>query len=213
MRGLILYGAYCTLDIWDKLKSELSVHNVTFVEYPHNITEKASDVSDITKWVYATYGNESLDFILGHSMGGIVALELVANFKLRCDKVIFIESNLKPAKIFYRNLMLPSNMEQYGEKIISMIKGESRYYSDSLKEALQDEFDYSDYIMKTTNSKVYGIYGDRGQKYYDNRICDLCLNENIVAKINFRFVEDSCHMPMIENHEALAHIIESILSK
>lgn len=212
MRGLILYGANCTLDVWDTLKSELTAHNVTFVEYPHNITEKANNVSDITKWIYATYREERFDFILGHSMGGIIGLELVVDFKLRCDKVIFIESNLKPAKNFYRNLMLPSNMERYGEKIISMIKGEAKYYSDSLKKKLQEEFDYTDYIRKI-NSKVYGIYGDRGERCYDNRINDLCLDDDIVAKIDFRFVEDCCHMPMVENHEALADIIASILSK
>lgn len=211
MRGLILYGASCTLDVWDKLKNELTVHDVTFVEYPHNITEKATNVSDITKWVYANYREEKFDFIIGHSMGGIIGLELVADFKLGCDKVILVESNLKPAKDFYRNLMLPSNMEKYGEKIISMIKGETRYYSDSLKKALQENFDYTDYIRKI-NSKVYGIYGDRGQKCYANRISDLCLDDDIAVKIDFRFVEDSCHMPMVENHKTLANIIESILS-
>lgn len=210
MRGLILYGANCTLNVWNKMKGELAVHNIKFVEYSHNITEKANNVSDITKWVYATYKNERFDFILGHSMGGIIGLELVVDFKLSCDKVIFIESNLKPAKNFYRNLMLPSNMEKYGKEIISMINGEARYYGDSLKKALQEEFDYTDYIRKI-NSKVYGIYGDRGQKVYNNRISDLCLGDDIVAKIDFRFVENSCHMPMIENHEMLADIIESIL--
>lgn len=212
MRGLILYGANCTLDVWDTLKCELSVHNVTFVEYPHNILEKANSISDITKWIYATYENERFDFILGHSMGGIIGLELVADFKLRCDKVILIDSNLKPANNFYRNLMLPSNMEQYGEKIISMIKGEAKYYSDSLKKELQVDFNYTDYIRKM-NSKVYGIYGDRGQKFYANRISDLCLDDDIVSKIDFRFVENSCHMPMVENHKGLAEIIESILAE
>lgn len=212
MRGLILYGAKCTIDVWDTMKSELAVHNVTFVEYPHNIIERANNVSDITKWIYTTYRNERFDFILGHSMGGIIGLELVADFKLSCNKVIFIESNLKPAKSFYRNLMLPSNMEKYGEKVISMINGEARYYSDSLKRALQGEFNYTDYIRKI-NSKTYGIYGDRGQKGYANRINDLCLNDDIVEKIDFRVVENSCHMPMIENHEMLVDIIESILAE
>lgn len=210
MRGLILYGANCTLDVWDTLRSKLTVHNVTFVEYPHYITEKANNVSDITKWVHATYKDEKYDFILGHSMGGIIGLELIADFKCKCDKIILLESNLKPAKIFYRNLMLPYNMKLYGDEIISMIKREAKYYSDSLKKALQEEFDYSDYV-RTINAKVYGIYGDRGQQCYVNRISDLCLSDDIVSKIDFRFIEDSCHMPMVENHEALANIIESIL--
>ena len=148
MRGLILYGAKCTVGVWDALKGKLAIQDVTFVEYPHNITEKASSVSDITRWVYAAYGKESYDFILGHSMGGIIGLELAADYKLRCDKVIIIESNLKPARKFYRNLMLPSNMERYGDKIISMIKEESEYYSESLTEKLQEDFDYTNYVRK-----------------------------------------------------------------
>lgn len=212
MRGLILFGAKCTVDVWDKLKSELTIYDVTFVEYPHSITEKAGNVSDVTKWVYENYGKEKFEFILGHSMGGIIGLELVSDFKLSCNKVIFIESNLKPAKAFYRNLMTSCNMDKHGEKVVSMLKGEGKYYSDSLNKALQEEFDYTNYIRKI-NSEIYGIYGDRGQKGYVNRISDLCLDHDIVSKIEFRFVEDSCHMPMIENHQALAVIIEDILAK
>lgn len=212
MRGLILYGAKCTVGVWDALKGELAMQDITFVEYPHDIIEKANCISDITRWVYAAYGKESYDFILGHSMGGIIALELAADYKLRCDKVIIIESNLKPAKKFYRNLMLPSNMELYGDNIISVIKEESEYYKDSLIKKLQEDFDYTDYVRRI-NSRVYGIFGDRGQRHYDNRISDLCLDDDIAAKIKFRFVKDSCHMPMIENPKELAEITESILAE
>lgn len=212
MKGLVLYGAMCTLDVWDALESNLSEHNVIFVEYPHDIIEKANNVSDITQWVYETYKEESFDFVVGHSMGGTIGLELAADFNLSCDKMIFIETNLKPAKAFYRNLMLATNMQRYGEKVTSMIKGESMYYGDSLKKSVREDFDYTDYIRRI-NSKIYGIYGDRGQRDYSNRIRDLCLDHEIASKIDFRFVEDSCHMPMIENPKALADIINSILKE
>lgn len=212
MKGLVLYGAMCTLDVWDALESNLSEHNVIFAEYPHDITEKANNVSDITQWVYETYKEESFDFVVGHSMGGTIGLELAADFNLSCDKMIFIETNLKPAKAFYRNLMLATNIQRYGEKVTSMIKGESMYYSDSLKKSVREDFDYTDYIRRI-NSKIYGIYGDRGQRDYSNRISDLCLDHEIASKIDFRFVEDSCHMPMIENPKALADILNSILKE
>lgn len=210
MRGLFLYGANCTLEIWDNIKDELENMNCDFLEYPHEITMHATGVEDITKWVYHKIRDERYDFIVGHSMGGIVALELVANYKVLCKKLIFIESNLRPANEFYRNLMMPSNMELLGEKVMSMIKSEAPYYSDNLSKSLQTEFDYSDYVRNIT-CEVYGIYGDRGEKTYSKRIEDLCLDNEINKKIIYRFVEDSCHMPMIENPNALIEIIKECL--
>jgi len=55
--------------------------------------------------------------------------------------------------------MLPSNMEQYGERIISMIKGEAKYYSDNLKKKLQVNFNYTDYIRKINSKGSPDRYG------------------------------------------------------
>jgi pimeloyl-ACP methyl ester carboxylesterase len=210
MRGLVLYGANCTIEIWDAWKREFIEFDMVFVEYPHDILQTAKKVSDITNWIYSTYKDDKFDFIIGHSMGGIISLELVSKFGFECEKIIFIESNLKPAREFYRNLMLPVNMVKYGDNIVNMIKAEDLYYSKSLKRTLQEDFDYTEYIVKV-KCKIYGIYGDRGVNSYSNRICDLCLEENIIDKIEFYFVKDSCHMPMVENPKELSDIIKNIL--
>ena len=52
MRILILYGVNCTKEIWGELNTHLSDYEVDYVEYPHEITQKALKVEDITKWVY-----------------------------------------------------------------------------------------------------------------------------------------------------------------
>lgn len=109
-KDLFLYGINCTVAIWDEVKDGFRDINATFVMYPHEITRNAHHVSDITKWVYETHGNDQFDFIVGHSMGGLIALELVAKYEVKCNSIIFIESKLRPAKEFYRNLMLPANM-------------------------------------------------------------------------------------------------------
>lgn len=210
MKGLVLYGLNCTTDVWDTWKKEFMNYDMVFVEYPHDITQIANNVTDISNWVYSTYKCEKFDFIIGHSMGGIIALELGAKFGFKCQKIIFIESNLKPAKKFYRNLMMPANMEMYGEQINTMIKGEALYYKESFKKTLQEDFDYTEYVVKA-KSKIYGLYGDRGVKGYINRISDLCLDDDILEKIEFHFVENSCHMPMVENPKGLSKIIKEIL--
>jgi len=205
-KGLFLYGINCTLAIWDEVKDAFLDMDATFVEYPHEITKNAHRVSDITKWVYETYGKEQFNFIIGHSMGGLIALELVARYNVKCDNVIFIESNLRPAKEFYRNLMLPENIKKYGIKVKSMLKEEAPYYRDELKFSLQEDFDFTPYINEIS-SKIYGIYGDRGIDRYNRRIDDLCLDENIEEKIDFKFVRNSCHMPMIESPQELTDVL------
>ena len=211
MKGLALYGAKCTIDIWNSFSKKMEGYDITYVEYPREITEKAENFSDITQWLYHTYGNYTYDFILGHSMGGIIALELVASLRLQCNKCILVDSILKPTEVFYRNLMLPVNMENYGEQVLSMIKEEDQYYGDSLRKYMQREDDFTNYI-KNTNADIYGIYGDRGHANYNNRIKDLCLPEDISQRMTFRFVKNSCHMPMIENPLELADIVKSIIT-
>lgn len=210
MRGLVLYGASCTLDVWDFIKDDLLDYDLTYVDYPHEIINTSQNITDITKWVYHTYKNEQYDFVIGHSMGGLIALELVARFNFICEKIILIESNLKPANEFYRNLMLPFNLKKYGDWVIPMIKEESKYYTDNIKKSLQESFDFTG-LIRNTHSNVYGIYGDRGKKHYDRRIDDLNLDAETIKKIDFRFASDSCHMPMIENPNELVEIINRII--
>ncbi|SCZ11011.1 alpha/beta hydrolase [Alkaliphilus peptidifermentans] len=210
MRGLFLYGLGCTNEIWKEMKSYLFNMDITYVEYPHEIIKEAKSTSDIASWVFDKYRHQDYDFIVGHSMGGIIALELVSKFEMQSDKVIFIESNIKSAGAFYRNLLMPKNMEEYGEKVTRMIKREIEYYTGSLIESLQENFDYSEYI-KGTESNIFGIYGDRGVKNYTNRIIDLNLDDEILSRIKFYFIEESCHMPMIENPSDLYLSIKDIL--
>jgi len=209
-KGLFLYGINCSLDMWDEIKGAFGDINTTFVEYPHKITQNAHTVSDITKWVYTQYGMDQFDFIIGHSMGGLIALELAAKYKMECDTVIFIESNLCPAKEFYRNLMLPTNMIKYGDKVKSMFMSEAPFYTDDLKKSIQADFDFSPYINKISG-RVFGIYGDRGIENYSGRIADLCLDKAVEDKVNFKFVRNSCHLPMIENPQELVSILRTCL--
>jgi hypothetical protein len=39
MRGLVLYGANCTIDIWEAWKREFIEFDLVFVEYPHDILQ------------------------------------------------------------------------------------------------------------------------------------------------------------------------------
>lgn len=212
MKGLFLYGANCTMHVWRDIRSAFRNHSITYVSYPHALTKQARSVQEITRWVYEVYGEESYDFIVGHSMGGLIALQLAAAWHLDVNRVILIEANLKPASMFYRNLLLPCNRAEHEAEVMDMIQRETPFYNPELKKAIQEDFDYTAYVAML-DCPLYMIYGDRGQGTYIRKVDDLYLDKDILEKIHFRFVRNACHMPMLENSEGLIDAIRRCLNE
>lgn len=212
MRILMLYGVNCTKEIWDNLKIYLSDYEVDYVEYPHEITQKALKVEDITKWVYEKKSYEFYDAIIGHSLGGIIALQLISEYKMKANRVICLDTNLKPAEPFYRNLMTQEHMDEYGDMILKMFDGERQFYRTELFASLQGEFDYTGYV-KNIEQPVYVLYGDRGMREYPNRIRDLNLQEDVVNRLKIKFIKNACHMIMLENPSELASVLREIFTE
>lgn len=210
MRLMMLYGVNCTKEIWNHIHSFLDDFEIDYVEYPHEITKNAKTVEDITKWVYKNYRHHYYDAIIGHSLGGIIALELSANYKIKVDKIIYLDTNLKPANDFYKNLMTKKNMEKFGDVIFKMINEEKEFYTDELINSIQVNFDYSSLVNKVSQN-IYAIYGDRGVPNYASKIQDLNLPKQVLDKLNLIFIPNSCHMAMIENPKQLSEVIKNIL--
>ena len=210
MRGLFLYGAGCKPSVWNDLLPLLGGVDALICEYPHEVTQSARTISDIARWVSMRYKGERLDFLVGHSMGGRVALRLVAEFALDCGKLILLESSPKPSGAFYRNLMTPAHMEARGGNVLRMLKEEAPFYTEAFRASLRDGFDDSD-LIRSYSGDVHGVFGDRGCPQHPDRMSELLLDEDIKRRIRFHFIGDSCHMPMIENPKELASEILAIL--
>lgn len=210
MRLMILYGVNCTKGIWDYINPYLGNFEVDYVEYPHEVTINAKKVEDITEWVYKNYGNHCYDAVIGHSLGGIVALQLIAIYKMKVDKIIYLDTNLKPANEFYRNIMTQKNMEKYGKNILQMFSEERKFYAAELLKSIQVDFDYTN-LVNEISQDIYAIYGDRGMPEYSDKIHDLNLSAQVLNRLKIMFIHDSCHMSMVENPEQLSEIIKGIL--
>jgi hypothetical protein len=52
VKGLFLYGANCTMDVWTRFKPFFDIPETRYIAYPHAVTKQAETVSDITTWVY-----------------------------------------------------------------------------------------------------------------------------------------------------------------
>lgn len=210
MRLLMLCGVNCTNKIWDYFKPYLGDFEVDYVEYPHEITLIANEVDDISKWVYENYNCKTYDAVIGHSLGGIIALQLAAKYRMKFDKIIYLDTNLKPVNEFYKSLMTAEHMDKFGDEVISMFQNERKFYTSKLFQSIQDDFDYTEYLNELTQ-KVYAIYGDRDKPQYVSRIDDLNLSNEVLSKLELRFINNACHMIMIENPKELYEVIAEIL--
>ena len=210
MRLMLLYGVNCTNDIWDYLNPYLRNFEIDYVEYPHEVTRHAKKVDDITDWVYKNYSHHCYDAIIGHSLGGIIALQLLAKYQMQVDKIIYLDTNLKPANEFYRNLMTQKNLEKYGKHISQMFSEEREFYTAELLKSIQVDFDYTP-LVNEISQDIYAIYGDRGMPDYPAKIQDLNLSAEVLNNLKFMFIHDSCHMIMVENPKQLSEVIKDIL--
>lgn len=210
MRLMMLYGVNCTKHIWDYIDPYLRNFEIDYVEYPHDITLNAKRIDDITEWVYKNYGHYCYDAMIGHSLGGIIALQLIAEYKMKVHKIIYLDTNLKPANEFYRNLMTQRNMEKHGEHILQMLKEERKFYTTELLDSIQIDFDYTS-LVNEISQDIYAIYGDRGMPEYPAKIQDLNLSAQALKHLNLVFIQDACHMIMVENPKQLSETIKGIL--
>ena len=210
MRLMMLYGVNCTKHICDYINPYLRNFEIDYVEYPHDVTLNAKRVDDITEWVHKNYGHHCYDAIIGHSLGGIIALQLIAEYKMKVNKIIYLDTNLKPASEFYRNLMTQRNMEKCGESILQMLSEERKFYTAELLDSVQIDFDYTS-LVNEISQDIYAIYGDRGMPEYPAKIQDLNLSAQALRHLNLVFIHDSCHMIMVENPKQLSETIKGIL--
>lgn len=210
MRLMMLYGVNCTKDVWNHIVPYFKNFEIDYVEYPHEITSTAKKVDDITEWVYKNYNQHHYDAIIGHSLGGIIAMQLITKYKMKVDKLIYLDTNLRPANKFYRNLMTQKNMEKYGVSILQILNKERRFYTDELLESIQVDFDYTNLVNEIPQN-IYAIYGDRGMPEYPNKIQDLNLSPQTLSNLNLVFIHNSCHMIMVENPKQLSEVIKKIL--
>jgi len=214
MKGLFLYGLKCRPWIWDQMRSDLADYDIEYVEYPGEVTRRCMSVSDLTAWVDQQYLSRSqdYDFVLGHSMGGLIALQLSALDSACFTKTIFVESFLRPSAPFYRNLMMDANMAAMGDRVLAMLSEEDAKYTPALKASLREDFDYTGSLDRIAN-EVFGIYGDRGNRDRSLLLRNLDLDDRQLGKLDISFIRDACHLPMLENPHELAQRIVAMLQQ
>ena len=165
---------------------------------------------DPSKWIFSQYGQYLWDAIIGHSLGGLLALQLTGEFGMQAKKIVCLDTNFRPAGSFYRNLMTPAHMRTMGPDVLHMLEQERVFYTQEMLASLKESFDYTNLLL-SVSQEVYVLYGDRERPEYQERIWELFLPKKVLKKLHIRFVPHACHMLMLENPIETALAIREIL--
>lgn len=214
MKGLFLCGYGCTPWIWkDTMYWKEQYESQSFVSWPEEKVHGFLTGHDFAVWILEEYSLEgSIDYIIGHSLGGLVALELLRVAKVQIKQIVLVESFLKPPKPFFQNLLMADTDKHLREWIEEMISRESPNYSGSLQvQLLNPNVLYLD-LLKNVEVQICLLYGDRGESDVENVFSHLALPSSIRSSIPIKFIPNSCHFPMLENSAAFNKALNETLS-
>ncbi len=202
--GLRLYQLYLKA-----LEREINNDfNGKIIDWPTE-TKRYDTIEDFTEWIIKTYlSKENIDYIVGHSMGGLVALN-VARRTSRIKNIILLESYLNTPSPFFRNIVMDNTSDEIISKILNMLNNERENYSEVLKNKLRDINMIS--FLNEINSMVNLIYGDRGINNKNKIKAELDLPVDLISNQNISIISDSCHFPMIENPEETKIILKKLI--
>lgn len=198
---MFLPGYACTSDIWDDIKTKMDENDLgaDYVNWPREKLNDFSSTNDFAKWLNEQYDLDSYDTIIGHSMGGLVAIDLADKNLFTDKRLILVESFFKTPSKFFRNLYLKNANQSLKDKIELMLKEESTYYNKALSEKLKDLDKFDE--IKNLNSEIICFYGAREESNKKFVINQLNLDEGNLEKLKIKVVSQSSHFPMLENPE------------
>lgn len=208
--GLGLCGYACTPWIWHRLTPYITPpFTLQFVSWPTALLPQFHTVSDFVDWLLqAEIKNHHYDFILGHSMGGIVAIQIAAAVP-KIGQVILLDSFVTPSSRFFQNFLAPPISKALQNQIINMLNLERPYYSTKLADNLRTT--NLSPLFSQLNCQVTALYGDRGYADRTQLTSQLQWSSELLTKIAVHFIANANHFPMLENPQTTAEILLKIL--
>ncbi|MAT45621.1 MAG: hypothetical protein CL609_25095 [Anaerolineaceae bacterium] len=207
---LFLPGYACTSQIWQSIRENIdSICSATYIDWPTHITPNFHQADDFANWLNSSIDPEQYDFIIGHSMGGVVTLrltEIVEKFK---PTIILMESFLTSPSPFFQNLILNQAASAPSLAIPEMLAQNKIHYSSKLGESLR-KLDLSQTVIHQ-KKKMVAFYGDRGSGSPERVQKELQWPDALFSCVDVTVVPNACHFPMVENPAATMNGLKNIL--
>jgi pimeloyl-ACP methyl ester carboxylesterase len=209
-RLLFLPGYACTDEIW----KDISIYfdddfDSISINWPGELTPHFDTVRQFSDWFRTQYQFNQDDILVGHSLGGLVALDLITRISNATSPTILVESFLTPPSPFFQNLLMPGVDPALTAWVTAMLQTQKQNYSCGLSIQLREVNLTNDVL--DTSAPIYSIYGDRGNKDHDQVYAELNWSDTIRSRVDIKIVSNACHFPMLENPDKTIQILRSIL--
>lgn len=211
MKKLFLLPGYaCTPKIWEPILASLhELGEVVPVSWPVDRTPGFICLADVSDWLYTAISPDAEDVIIGHSMGGLAALDGAARFHRNQPMIILFESFLCSPRPFFQNLMMPDTDPTIFQGVMDMMAGQRSYYSKELQTVLRIVDLFAAAI--TPGLRLAAVYGDRGCNQPDRVKEELAWPRAVYDRVPLAIVGNSCHFPSLENPAGASAALRSLI--
>lgn len=194
--------------IWQPVREALTpLADPVCVDWPRPLTAQADTLQDFAVWLRSAVPLDDFDGIIGHSMGGLVALLLAASGQTPRAKTVLVESFLVSPSPFFQNLFV--NMETPpAQAVLEMLECEKPHYSPALRFALRD-VDMTAQV-RSLASPIHVVYGDRGCGQPQQVYNELHLPVDLASQVTVHIIPNTAHFPMVENPQATVERLTTI---
>ncbi|MGC9445044.1 MAG: alpha/beta fold hydrolase [Candidatus Methanospirareceae archaeon] len=192
--------------------------------YPENLTLNMDDLVEITRLVLSTLQIRDL-VLVGHSMGGLVALLYAERYRPKLRGFMNVEGNLSSEDCFFSRLVAHSSFSAFTNSILPELKDRLehagnrgfREYAANLEKASKKAYhDYSPSLVQ------YSDTGDLLERYCALKVQKLFLYgaENRALSYLTRLTDSGCalveipasnHFPFHDNPVAFYHACAAFL--
>lgn len=207
---LILPGYACTSQIWEPVLPLLSPEiQPTLVDWPINSTPAFNQIADFAGWLADHFPIQSYAAIIGHSLGGLVALQLLADHPGFQPTLILVESFPRSPEPFFQNMLMANAGTEIFKTVNLMLQTQGLFYSSDLRMALRD-LDLTPQVHRL-GGPMFALYGDRGLP--DHVLQALNWPDDLRAKIPVTVIPHSCHFPMLESPKPVADTLNGLIGE
>jgi pimeloyl-ACP methyl ester carboxylesterase len=172
------------------------------------MTPSFHSLGSFAAWLGSCYDLQRFGCIVGHSLGGLAALEWLSSSSRTPAHLVLVETFLLPPPPFFRNVLLEEK-KPAERRVQKMLSDEKLYYSPVLAERLR-WIDMMEHVAPIA-SRVHALYGDRGCGKPAEVAAELRWPEGLSECIDLHVIPNACHFPMVENPAATADVLQQIL--